>query len=745
MLGSGPRVLSRPVAGLILTLWALATLVPAVSAAPAPTARRSVEATRPSARAARIPAAEAPIIDGDLSDPVWAKAVVIDRLVQAEPDNGAPISERTVLRIAYDENNLYFAIYAYDREPDKIVATIKSRDGTMPKDDFIRIALDPYMTRRDAYAFEMNALGGRVDALIQNNSDFLPNWNTIWQGKSRFVADGWTAEIAIPFRDLSFDPARTEWGFDFVRQIKRKSERAHWGPPPANIINFDISYAGTLTGLSGMTQGAGLDVQLYAASRYKHDGMGVEDNDVTFQPSGNLYYRLTPSLTGTLTVNTDFSDAPLDKRQVNTTRFGLFTAETRQFFLQDAASFEFGGHEYAKGLENGKPFFSRNIGLVNGAPVGIVAGGKLSGDFEGVNLGMLTAQTAGTDTGDGQILSVARMTVPVFAESKFGVVLTNGDPTGSTDNSVAGTDFQYRDTDFLGSGKQLQGDAHYEESFSNVQGQDHAMGASLLFLNEPWGGDVHFKRIGANYVPALGFSNRTGINEYRIATTYRERFQNSFFRWAEAGTGTVVVTGLDGRLQSRDDRHVGQFFTEDGDRFQLTYHEITENVRTPFFLPNKTPVTPGHYTWAFFSPRFETSQARPLSVIWDSECCGFYNGNYVKSDFSIDYRPNETWEFILQHVMTLIDLPHAGVNIHIGSFDVATNFTPDMQLRTQVQYDNITKRFQLLARYRWEYEPGSELFLSIGETSGIVGPFFGPQYQPNNTQALIRIGHTFQF
>ena len=126
-------------------------------------------------------------------------------------------------------------------------------------------------------------------------------------------------------------------------------------------------------------------------------------------------------------------------------------------------------------------------------------------------------------------------------------------------------------------------------------------------------------------------------------------------------------------------------------------------------------------------------------------CCEFYDGHYVKSDLSLDYRPDTTWEFIFQHTMTLIRLPKDQVDIHIASFDIATNFTPDMQLRTQIQYDNITKRFQLLARYRWEYTPDSEFFVSVGETSAVTGPFFGPRYVPNNTQVLIRIGHTFQF
>src|SRR5262249_51392989 len=154
------------------------------------------------------------------------------------------------------------------------------------------------------------------------------------------------------------ESTESDWGFDILRMLKHKNEEIRWGPAPASVGINDISFGGTLTGLAGLRQGLGLDVQVYSGVRYKHQWRGTSDDDVTFHPSGNTYYKITPSLTGTLTLNTDFSDAPLDKRRVNTSRFSLFEPETRQFFLQDAAAFDFGGRNFGENDENGTAFLS---------------------------------------------------------------------------------------------------------------------------------------------------------------------------------------------------------------------------------------------------------------------------------------------------------------------------------------------------------------------------------------------------
>jgi hypothetical protein len=442
------------------------------------------QAERPTISAARIEPSQAPSIDADLSDPAWANATVIQDFKQKEPVQGAAPTERTVVRIMYDENNLYVGVYAYDSQPDQIIARAMARDGELFTGDNIGITLDPGLTRRNAYSFDVGPSGGRADSLLLNNANDLDEWDPIWSARARIVADGWVAEMAIPFRSLSYQDDQGVWGFEFSRNIRRKNEEVRWSSTNPALEFYDVSEAGTLTGITNVDQGIGLDVQVYGSLRTKRDWhIEGEDTGISFTAGGNAFYKITPALTGTLTLNPDFSDAPLDVRQVNTSRFSLFFPETRDFFLQDAGAFEFGGLNFARDgndrdINNGRPFFSRNIGLVDGVPVSIIGGGKVSGEYGGFGIGGLSVYTDRTETAPGQLLSAFRITRPMLEQSRLGFVFTNGDPTGETRNTLAGTDFQYRDT--FGD-KTVLADVFYQRSFSDVHGDDDSFGGAIAF------------------------------------------------------------------------------------------------------------------------------------------------------------------------------------------------------------------------------------------------------------------------
>ena len=733
---------ANKVTSIIGLTYLVAALLWSAHAAETPVApARDFKTYQPDVTATRIDTAEAPKLDGDINDAVWAKATVLSDFYQLEPNEGAPASERTELRILYDENHIYFAIHAFDREPSKINASIKARDGALGKDDLVRIYLDPQMSRRDGYVFEINPLGARFDGLIENNSNVLAEWDTIWHAQSKITGTGWTVEVAIPFRSISYDANRSDWGFDFFRLIRRKGERIRWSQISRQMPARDISRSGTMRGIKDTTQGMGLDIQTFGVVRFKHEWEDPKENDLTFQPSGNLYYKLTPSLTGTLTFNTDFSDAPLDDRQINTGRFGLFFPETRDFFLQDAAVFEFGGDSLCCDV-NGKPFFSRNIGLVNGQPVDIVAGGKLSGQMGKLGIGGLIVNTSGTDTTDGQFLSAARITHQVLDQSKIGIVFTNGDPSGATENTVAGADFQYRNSTWF-NGDTFKADFYYERSFSDVYGDDDSFGVTVSYPNEPFGARFTFKEIGENYYPALGFVNRPAIRSYNGNFQWHENLNgDSALRWWEVGTWYEFVTDLDDNLESRENGAWGGFVTQDLDSMFLNVFNSYENVLFPFFLPKGVLVPAGEYQWTNSSLNVETSPARPFSFNFEVACCSFFGGDRVRTFLGANWRPNSTLDFGVQHQFQNISLPTGDVEIQIYAANVSINFTPDMQLRTQVQYDNISQSVGLSSRYRWEFEPGSELFASLGESGELID---ARHYRSSTTQATIRIGHLMRF
>ena len=735
-------LLTRPVLRRVpLTLAMVAALMPQSALAQAVTERAVAEATA-------ITAQEQPSIDGAIGDAVWARATLIDRFYQVEPMAFTEPSERTEVRLLYDTDTLYVSIHAFDSEPDKITATVKSRDGAVARDDFVRIMLDPQMTRRNGYVFEINALGGRSDGLIQNNGSFLANWNVLWRGEARRVSDGWTAELAIPFRTMSFHTEHRQWGFDVMRQIKRKSETIRFAPVGASVAGNDISLAGVLVAPSGLTANHGLDLQLYGTGNYSQDwraGNSVRQGDV----SATAYYKLTPALTGTLTYNPDFSDTPLDTRRVNTTRFSLFDAETREFFLQDATAFEFGGNGFSA-FSNGQPFFSRNIGLVDGSPVGVELGGKISGELGPLRMGLLAVNTdsTGDSTGamPGQALSVARLATPVLDESSLGMILTHGDPTGLSDNTVVGADFQYRNSD-LGDGKRLLTDFYFERSYSNIRDDDDAFGVSIIYPNEPWYFDLYAKHLGEDFLPALGFVNRTGVREYNSEVSRRTRLSSSgaALRWYEYGAINDVTTDLSNGTLSRRHGLLGGLQSNAGDYFRLTANHKYEYLEQAFNLPGAITIPAGRHHWITLNPRIETSAARPLFASWLFECCEFYDGRGLASELQLNYRPNGTWDFVARHALNRIERAGRSVDIHVGAFEMAIQFNPDMQLKLQFQYDNISQRFRGLVRYKWEPSSGTEIFAAIGEDASATTPLLNSTYRSQRTDALLRIGHRLQF
>ena len=691
-----------------------------------------------SVRAARIEVTEAPVLDGDLSELAWAKATVLDDFRQNQPNAGEPATELTVVRIMYDENNLYFGIYAYHRNPDNIIVRAMSRDGPAFTADNVRVMLDPGATRRNGYAFQVTAAGGRRDTFQQNNQQNVVQWNTLWDAKVRIVADGWITEIAIPFRSLSYSPGQADWGFEFSRQIRGSNENIRWSGYDPALDDVDVTKAGTLTGIERVSQGLGLDVQVYGTGRAEYDWQTKEGATITGTAGGSAYYRITPALTGTLTYHPDFSDSPLDNRQVNVTRFSLFLPETRDFFLRDAGAFEFGGRNF--GPNNGRPFVTRSIGLVKGTPVSILLGGKLSGEYGGFDVGAVSAVIDDTATAKEQLLSMVRVSHPIFAQSKLGMILTHGDPTGASTNTLAGLDFQYRDSNFMG-GDVLQSDIYYQRSYSSSSGNDDSFGVAINLPNEPWGGELRFKQVGNDFRPALGFVNRENIRNYFTRVEQRSRYRNQYLQETAFAAQSEYFTDLAGHLETRDTR-LNVFLEGRGnDNVNISLRDNFESVSTDFDLPNNIIVPAGSYRWTNGAVRLQTSNARALQFTSEIICCHLYDGRGVETNSMLNFRPGETFELRIGHEGNFLKMPGGSVDIHVLSMDAIVNFTPSMQLALEAQYDNISEDFALSARYRWEYSPGNEVFLAFGQTALIPGTRFEAQ----TSVFTLRLGRTFQF
>ena len=234
----------------------------------------------------------------------------------------------------FSDAMLYFGIVCHDATPAAIVSTSLTRDADLESDDSILIALDPFLDHRNGFFFQVNPSGARADGQIANNSEHVSlDWDGIWEAASRITDQGWTAEIAIPFKTLRFKPGQTTWGLNVERRIKRRNETDRWAAARRDVWVANLSQAGRLEGLVGIHQGRGLDIRPYVSG-------GEQNSDGTFAAGVDVFKNLTPNMNASVTVNTDFAETEVDARQINLTRFPLFFPEKRAFFLEGAGVFD---------------------------------------------------------------------------------------------------------------------------------------------------------------------------------------------------------------------------------------------------------------------------------------------------------------------------------------------------------------------------------------------------------------------
>ncbi|MGH9940621.1 MAG: DUF5916 domain-containing protein [Blastocatellia bacterium] len=332
-------------------------------------------------------------LDGALEEPDWAQAQALGEILQREPKQETAATERTEVKLLADKDNLYIGVMCYDSDPEKVVGAQMARDADLEIDDSVAILLDTFHDRRNAFYFATNPAGAVVDGLIvENQRDVNFNWNAIWDVRVKRTGQGWSAEFAIPFKSLSFNPRQDVWGFNFSRIIVRKIEEDRWAAPRLDVEFTQVSEAGEVTGFAEIEQGRGLDARPFAVGRWIRDERG--NSRFEGAVGGDIFYNITPGLRLTSTINTDFAETEVDDRQINLTRFPLFFPEKRSFFLENAGVFDFGRSLVRQ--QEMIPFFSRRIGLLDGREVPILAGTKLTGKAGRFDVGALAIRTRET-------------------------------------------------------------------------------------------------------------------------------------------------------------------------------------------------------------------------------------------------------------------------------------------------------------------------------------------------------------
>ena len=678
-----------------------------------------------------------PVIDGVLDDESWRLAVPIEDFHEIQPTEYAAASERTVVYVVYDSDAIYIGARLYDREPGQVTARILRQGEQVFGDDWFSVLLDPFHDRRSGYRFMTNPNGLRQEGLFQNISEEQWDWEGIWYTASTIDEQGWVTEIAIPFKTLSFDPENDTWGINFRRAIARRDERTGW---VSRNRNSDPSTSGTVAGLVGLEQGLGLDVvpSLSVGERRPFDGTATTTDT---EPSLDVFYKLSPSLTSALTINTDFSATEVDDRQVNLTRFGLFFPEKRDFFLQDADIFEFGGIE-----QNGRPFFSRRIGLSDeGEPIDLDVGGKVTGRVGRWNIGALSVRQDEFEALPADNATVARASANLLEESSIGLIFTEGNPGQTVDNSLGGVDFLYRNSRLTG-GKLVEVNAWAQESDSDgVTADESAYGLRVEMPNNTGlRGGLRYTSLGEGFNPGLGFLNRPGVRTLELATQYRHRPAEGRVRAIGGGYEAERVELMNGELQSQAvEYQLVELESRFGDEIGLQYEAEQEQLDEDFEIYDGIVVPIGHYSFGNTRLSLNTADQRKVWLSADYQVGDFYDGERTEIAGEINWRPSGRLRTGLGYEFNDIDLPQGSFVTRLVGFRTDVAFSSRLSWTTRIQYDNVSERMGVNLRLHWVPEAGREGFIVINHN--LEDFDLDNRFHSELAEASVKFSYTFRF
>jgi hypothetical protein len=714
----------------------------------------------------------APVIDGRLDDRAWAEAAVVEDLHQVQPVEYAAPTERTIVYALYDADTLYVAAKMYDREPELINARVLRQNQAIGPDDRFFLHLDPFGNRRSGYIFGVNPNGVRFDGVFQNVTDRQFDWDGIWNAAATIDAEGWTVEIAIPFKTLSFDPANDRWRMNFVRYIIRRNEQMAWA---SRNRNTDPTTMGNVVGMRDLDQGLGLDVVPSLSVRERRTyATGASDSES--EPSLDAFYKITPGLNGALTINTDFSATEVDNRQVNLTRFNLFFPERRDFFLQDLDIFQFAslgrtnmGNETLENSattrpsrENGRPFFSRSLGIgPTGEEVDLKYGGKLSGRVGRWDVGALAVRqddysfAAALPTPqqdpesvrvDATTAFVGRVAANVLDESSIGLIMTSGNPRATVDNTLVGTDFRYVNSRLPG-GRRLEADAWYQQTDTDdLLGDDSALGVGVRMPNNRgFRGGAAAKRLEANFNPALGYVSRTGVDDYTVELGRT---------WRPTGAIQTIYSGLDvERIEFIDDgsvqsevRSLRAFEADtrgrDSLKLQLTSNE--EGLRAPFEISRGVIIPAGTYKFDDFEARIATGNQRKFAGGFAYRSGDFFGGERLGLEASLGWRPNKYLRTNLEYFYDDVTLPQGDFIVRLVRLAVEAAFTSTISWVNLIQYDNVSNAAGINSRLHWIPEAGREGFIVLNHN--VVEDLIGDgHFHSSAAELTVKFGYTFRF
>jgi hypothetical protein len=666
-----------------------------------------------------------PQLDGDLSDPAWSGLPVIRDFVQQLPNEGMPSTERTEVKIAFDSSNLYIAARCYDSEPEKIIANELRRDvlSISTKDDNFAVILDPFRDYRNGVAFIITAKGSMHDVLITDERQFNWDWDAVWDARTRIDDQGWTVEIAIPFKSLRYDTERGgPWGMNLRRVIMRKNEHTFLTAIPSELGvpgAGKLSLAAELEGLDDLAESHYLEVKPYSSSGFSEDHAREPSagRDAFFDAGIDLKYGVTQGLNLDATYNTDFAQVEADTQQINLTRFNLFFPEKREFFLEGRDVYTFGVPQGFAGRQNTTLlFFSRRIGIESGREVPILGGARLTGKAGSYSVGLLNITTDEQTGTPRSNYTVARVKRELFERSNVGMIYTNKSPAGGDTNQSVGVDANFLFHRSSGARFFLA-----KTKTAGVTDGDVSGRAQFNFDLDLWGVEADYVNVGRNFNPEVGFVRRRDIRSSFGGARFSPRLNKTWVRQIFFTADMEYVTDTENKLQTRINNFAFEVETPRADKVSFTLTRNLENLDFPFPIQSTVIIPVGLYHFDEQAVRFELGPSRKISGSVNYSFGGFFSGDKKTLTLNAISKPSTQFSLETAYERNDVDLPEGDFVTHLVGTRFNYSFNTRMFTSAFLQWNSDAELASLNLRFNYIYKLGSDLFVVYNENRQTAG------------------------
>jgi hypothetical protein len=702
-------------------------------------------------------------IDGHLDEAVYTNVPPMSDFIQVEPNGGAPATEQTEAWVAFDSDHIYVALRCRDSHPERMVANEMRRDNNnMFQNEYVGILFDTFYDRRNALYFATTPIGGRADGQITNEKEYNGDLNPVWDLEVARTDEGWTAEFAIPFKSLRYRPGRAQiWGFNVERFTKWKNEISFLTRLPVAMGNrafLQVSAAATLVGLEVPAGSRNLDIKPYATSNLTSDVTATPkiSNDLGGDVGLDVKYGVTQNLTADLTYNTDFAQVEADEQQVNLTRFSLFFPEKREFFLENQGTFAFGGAatgQFGGGVgDTPILFYSRRIGLNQveaGGRVAVVpiqGGGRLTGRLGRFSVGALDIQSDDEPLSGSQPtnFSVVRLKRDVLRRSSIGAMYTGRSvgPSGGGRNDTYGVDGTFAFFDNLAFNTYWARTP--TPTLDSGARDDTSYRLQMDYAGDRYGVQMERLLVGDQFNPEVGFVRRADMLRHfgQVRFSPRPRSIEQVRKFVSMASIAHVENGA-GQLESRTVDGEFAIQLQNSDQFILRYTDAYEFLPQPFQIARGVTLPVGGYDFANLRAAFTFGKQRPVSGNVSVEQGTFYDGHKTTVGVSggrMSFSPQLSVEPTVS--VNRVDLLEGAFTTTLVGSRVTYTMTPRMFVSALLQYNSGNNAVASNVRLRWEYQPGSELFVVFNEQRDTLDGRF-PALA--NRAVIVKINRLFRF